>query len=63
MAFTEATKAHSHIGDEVPQFLYLLGLLTTSFPVSFLGRQTLPFDVQSLLLNASPVMLNATLLL
>ena len=63
MTFAETTKAHRGISNQVPEFLHLLSLLPTRFPVSILSGKSLPLNVQSLLLDAGTILLNSTLLL
>jgi|GEM_PF-6008222 len=61
MPLAEATEAHRRIGDQIPQFFNLVGLVPSHLPVGVLSRQPLAFDVQTLLLDAGAVVLDAVL--
>jgi hypothetical protein len=59
----QSSQTDGCLSHQIAQFAHLLSLLSAHFPIGIFGGQTLPLDVQSLLLNASPVLLNSTLLL
>jgi len=63
MTFAETTKTYRGIRNQVPEFPHLLSLLATHLPVGIFCRQSLSLDVQSLLLDTGPILLNSTLLL